>query len=128
MPQDGLAAVFLVVYLGLLILIVASMWTVFTKANKPGWASIIPIFNTYIMLKIGDNSGWYLLLLLIPLVNLFVLAKMNIDIAEKFGKGFGFGLGLTFLPFVFFPILAFGDATYRGAGGSGGASGRQPVA
>jgi len=38
-----------------------------------------------------------------------------VDTARRFGKGTGFGIGLFFLPFVFFPLLAFGDAQYAGA-------------
>jgi hypothetical protein len=37
-----------------------------------------------------------------------------IALAEKFGKGAGFGIGLAFLPFIFYPILGFGSATYVG--------------
>ena len=110
----------LVLYLGILVLTIASMWTVFEKADQPGWAALIPIFNTYVMLKIGDNSGWYLLLMLIPLVNLYALWKMNIGIAKAFGKDIGWALGLWFLPIVFLPLLAFGDASYRGGGDSAG--------
>lgn len=112
--------VLLFLYLGIIVLMIASTWKVFTKANEPGWAALIPIYNTYIMLKIGDNPGWFLLLFFVPLVNLYAMGRMNVDLAKKFGKGLGFGLGLMFLPFIFFPILAFGDATYRSAGSAGG--------
>jgi hypothetical protein len=37
-----------------------------------------------------------------------------IDFAKSFGKGLGFGLGLVFLPIIFFPALAWGDAEYLG--------------
>jgi hypothetical protein len=73
------------------------------------------------MLKIGDSPGWFLLLMIIPLINLYAFGKTYVGIAEAFGKGIGWGVGLWFLPFVFFPLLAFSDASYRGgAGGSGG--------
>jgi hypothetical protein len=35
-------------------------------------------------------------------------------LAKSFGKGALFTLGLVFLPFIFFPVLAFGDAEYKG--------------
>ena len=38
----GYLAVLLVVY----ILVVIAMWKVFTKAGKPGWASLIPVYNS----------------------------------------------------------------------------------
>ena len=124
MAQNGAVAIFLLVFLGLGVLMIASMWTVFVKANRPGWAAIVPIYNTYVMLKIGGNPGWYLLLLLIPLVNIFIGIKMNIDVAKAFGQGLGMGLGLSFLPLLFLPLLAFGDYTYLGDGGRGGGPGR----
>ena len=96
-----------------LVLIVA-MWKVFTKAGQPGWASIIPIYNVYIWCKIVGRPGWWVILLLIPFVNFIIAIILSIDLAKSFGKGVGFGLGLAFLGFIFWPILAFGSAQYQG--------------
>jgi len=49
----------------------------------------------------------------IPFVNFVIAIIMYLAFAEKFGKGAGFAMGLVFLPFIFFPILAFGDAQYQ---------------
>ncbi|WP_137284696.1 DUF5684 domain-containing protein [Halorussus salinisoli] len=127
MAQDIAGTMLVVGYLGFLVLIVASMWKVFEKADEPGWAALIPIYNTYVMLKIGDNPGWYLLLMIIPIANLYAIGKMHVGIAKAFGKGVGWGVGLWFLPFVFFPMLAFGDASYHGGGSGGGSAGGQPA-
>ena len=54
------------------VLMIAAMWKVFTKAGQPGWASIIPIYNLYIWCKIVGRPGWWILLMLIPLVNIIV--------------------------------------------------------
>ena len=106
---------------GLLIalLIIVAMWKVFTKAGQPGWASIIPIYNLYIWCKIVGRPWWWILLMLIPLVNFIICIILCIDLAKSFGKGVGFGLGLAFLGIIFFPILGFGSAQYQGpvAGG-----------
>ncbi len=96
------------------VLFVVVMWRVFTKAGQPGWAAIIPIYNTYILLKIAGRPWWWLLLFLIPLVNVVIAIVVTVDIARNFGKGGGFAVGMIFLPFVFYPILAFGDAQYQG--------------
>ena len=96
------------------ILMIAALWKVFTKAGQPGWAAIIPIYNVYILCKIGGKSGWWVLLLMVPLLNIIFAILLSIAIAEKFGKGAGFGLGLTFLGVIFYPILGFGDAQYHG--------------
>lgn len=113
---SGLASgVVLVIQLAILVALIAGMAKVFAKAGEPAWGAIVPIYNTYLLIKIGGNPWWYLLLLLIPLVNVLVLAKVSIDVASAFGKGIGYGLGLWLLQPVFYPLLGFGDATYRGA-------------
>ena len=97
--------------LGLICII--SMWKLFKKANKPGWASIVPIYNIIVMLEIAGMSPVYILLLFLPIINLVIMIKIYINIAKKFGKGTGYALGLMFLGVFFLPMLAFGDATYE---------------
>lgn len=106
--------VMMVVYLAIMVLIIAGVWKVFVKAGKPGWACLIPIYNVIVLLEIAGKELWWIILLFIPLVNFVVLILVTIALAEKFGKGAGFGLGLAFLPMVFYPILGFGDARYQG--------------
>lgn len=105
---------FMVICLAIVVLVIAGMWKVFVKAGKPGWASLIPIYNVIVLLEIAGKPLWWIILFLIPLVNFVVLILVAIAIAEKFGKGAGFGLGLAFIPMVFYPILGFGDAQYQG--------------
>jgi hypothetical protein len=95
------------------VFIIAALWKVFVKAGRPGWAAIIPVYNSYVLIKIAHRPGWWLLLFIIPLVNLVFLIILAIDVAKAFGKGAGFGCGLAFLGFIFYPILGFGSATYR---------------
>jgi hypothetical protein len=99
----------------IVLLVIVSMWKVFEKAGHPGWAAIIPIFNLYIVCKIAGRPGWWILLFMIPLVSFVIAIILGIDVAKAFGKGAGFGIGLTFLGVIFYPILAFSDATYQGA-------------
>jgi hypothetical protein len=107
---------------GLLIalLLIVAMWKVFTKAGQPGWASIIPIYNLYIWCKIVGRPGWWILLMLIPFVNIIVGIILCIDMAKSFGKGAGFGIGLALLGVIFIPILGFGSAQYQGPSASQG--------
>ena len=111
--DDSSNLILVILYLAVIIFMVASMWRVFEKAGQPGWSVLIPIYNIYIMLKIAGKPGWWLVLLIIPLVNLIIEIMIYIAIANKFGKGGGFVVGLIFLPFIFFPILAFGSAEYK---------------
>jgi hypothetical protein len=103
-----------VCYFAVVILLIAAMWKVFSKAGQPGWAAIIPIYNFYIMCKVAGRPGWWVILMFIPLVNFIILIILMIDIAKSFGKGVGFGLGLAFLGIIFWPILGFGSAQYQG--------------
>jgi len=98
-----------------LVLLIAGMWKVFQKAGKPGWAAIIPIYNIIVLLQITGKPIWWLILYFIPFVNVVVLVLVCLALAKHFGKSVAFGIGLALLPFIFYPILGFGDATYGGA-------------
>jgi hypothetical protein len=107
------------------IITIVGMWKVMEKAGKPGWAAIIPIYNIIVLLEIIGRPLWWIFFFLIPLVNVAFAILLYIDLAKSFGQGTGFGLGLMFLSFVFFPILGFGDARYVGpAVAAGGPPGR----
>jgi len=104
----------MLVSLAVLVIVIASMWVVFTKAGQPGWAAIIPIYNVIVLLEIIGRPLWWIVLLFIPCVNVVVPIVLSIDLAKSFGKDTLFGIGLWLLGFIFFPILAFGDAKYQG--------------
>lgn len=95
----------------------AGMWAVFSKAGHGGWKALVPVYNLYVMLQIGDNAWWWLLVLFVPIVQLYALYKIQAGVARAFGRGIGFALGLVFLGFVFYPLLGFGDAQYRDPSG-----------
>lgn len=109
-PLGGL--IMLVVYLGVWAFM---WWKVFVKAGQPGWAAIVPIYNIYVLLKVGGKPWWWLILLIIPIVNFVMLLLLSLSMAKNFGKGSGFGIGLWLLSFIFYPILGFGSATYQAA-------------
>ena len=94
---------------------IAAMWKVFTKAGKPGWASIIPIYNMVVLLDIAGKPVWWIILFFIPIVNFIFAILTYVGLADRFGKGGGFAVGLILLGIIFFPILGFGSAQYRGA-------------
>ena len=92
---------------------IVAQWKVFEKAGQAGWKCLVPIYNIYVMLVIAEKPWWWLLLMLVPLVSIVIYLLMTIAIANKFGKGLVFGLGLFFAGFVFFPVLAFDGSTYN---------------
>lgn len=101
-------------YIAVIVFAIVVQWKIFTKAGQPGWASIIPIYNIIVLLEIVGKPWWYLLLMLIPIVNIVILIMVMIALAKVFGKDGGFAVGLILLSIIFMAILAFGDAKYLG--------------
>jgi len=115
--DSGMAAMgtgVLIFYLVILVLMIVSMWKIFTKAGKPGWASIIPIYNLIVLLEIVGKPIWWILLLIIPLVNLVILIIVTHRLSLSFGQGVGTTILLIILPVIGYPMLGFGSATYVG--------------
>lgn len=137
-----------VIYLGLIALMITSMWKIYAKANQPGWASIIPVYNLIVFFRVIQRPKWWLFIylggilaymgialfsfilvmengikptylgIILSIGTIIILALSIISImdthrlSKAFGNGVGFTLGLLFLPIIFIPILAFGDARY----------------
>lgn len=106
------------------IIIIAGMWKAFEKAKKPGWAAIIPIYNTIVILQIAGRPIWWILLFLlgfIPFVGwiiaFIIAAVVYNDLAKSYKKGVGTTLLLLFIPIIGWPYLGFGDAKYKGPAG-----------
>jgi hypothetical protein len=106
--------VVMVIQLAIFAAIIAGIWKAFVKAGEPGWAAIVPIYNTITMAKIAGRDWWWGLLPIIPCVGIVVMIMMSMDIAKNFGKSSGFGIGLALLGPIFWPMLGFGDAQYSG--------------
>ena len=105
---------FLVLWLAFIVFLIAAQWKIYEKAGQPGWACIIPIYNIYVLLKIVGKPGWWIIMMLIPIVNIIFLIWMINMLSKSFGKDEGFTIGLLLLGIVFYPILGFGDAQYVG--------------
>ncbi len=106
-------------YLALVVFFLVTMWKVFTKAGKPGWAAIVPIYNSIVLLEIVGRPIWWIVLMLIPFVNIVVAIIVTNDLAKSFGKTVGWTVGLILLPIIFYPMLAFGNAKYGGPAAAG---------
>lgn len=110
----GITLFSLVIY----VLSIIAMWRIFTKANKPGWASLIPVYNMVVLFQIVGMNPWLLLLFIIPFVNFIaavvLMIMLSIKLAKAFGKGTGFAVGLIFLNSIFMLILGLGNSEYIG--------------
>ena len=109
---------FLVIWLALMVFFIICGWKIFVKAGEEGWKSIIPIYSGIIMCKIVGKPWWWILLFCIPIVNIVIAIWLTNLLSKSFGKSEGFTVGLIFLGFIFYPILAF-DRTivYKGPAG-----------
>jgi hypothetical protein len=102
------------IFVALLVLMIASLWKLFTKAGQPGWTAVIPLWNLFVIMEIaGKPLGWAFLLML-PIVGVYFTILTCIAFSKKFGKSVEFGVGLCVLPFIFLPALAFSNAKFRG--------------
>lgn len=113
MDNEGLMAAMgtvMFVYGAILLLLVISMWKIFTKAGKPGWAAIIPIYNCIVLLEIVGKPVWWIILLMIPFVNIIFMIILSHRLSLVFGKGIGTTILLLLV--IGYPILAFGSAQY----------------
>ena len=106
--------VFLFIGLFISLIMIISFWKIFSKANKPGWAAIVPIYNTIVLLEVVGKPLWWFFLLIIPGVNFVILIMILHRLSVSFGKDVGTTLLLIFLPFIGFPMLGFGSAKYVG--------------
>jgi hypothetical protein len=102
------------IWLAVVVLLVASLWKLFVKAGKPGWAALIPFYNLIVLLQIVGRPVWWFVLMIIPFVNIIFTIIVTHDTSKSFGRGVGTTLLLIFLPFIGYPMLAFGDAKYVG--------------
>lgn len=121
MEEPGLIALglailipFILICISILVLEIVALWFVLEKAGEPGWAAIIPIYNYLMVIKIAGKPWWFILLTLIPVVNLVIYIIILNGLSKSFGKDEGFTVGLFFLHFIFLPILGFGQSKYVG--------------
>lgn len=137
----AMLGVLLVILLVYYIIMVIAQWRIFAKAGQPGWKSIIPFYNSYILYKIVWQVKWFWIVFGLGILssvvswlnmsggNGFLLAVSRIIVvvafilsvflcsktAKAYGKGIGFTVGLVLLHPIFMLILAFGSAEYVGA-------------
>ena len=115
----GMMATILMVALAVAVFMAICLWKIFTKAGKPGWAGIIPVYKYMVMAEISGKPAWWgLVINFIPCIGVPIMYFiLLIELAKSFGKGGAFGVGLILVPVIFFPILAFDGSTYVGPGG-----------
>lgn len=112
----GVSVVVMLFWLAIVVVALIGAWKVFEKAGKPGWAALIPIYNTYILLQIIGEEPWKLILTFIPFVNIVMYLLWSIKLGAAFGKSSGWSVVLLFLlsP-IGYLILGFGKDQFHGS-------------
>jgi Family of unknown function (DUF5684) len=112
--DSGSSATIMVVVVAAALFYLVASWRIYTKAGEPGWAAIVPIVSTFYLLKIVGRPFWWFFVFLIPFAGtVFGIVALH-DLSRSFGHGGWFTTGLLFLPFIFWPVLAFSGARYVG--------------
>ncbi len=123
---------------------IIAYWKMFTKAGEPGWKSIIPFYNQYVMYKLTWKTSWfwislivavvygvftslnqnfpdvmlYAVLLLVFAIIILVLTIISYHkISKSYGHGAGYTVGMLFLWPIFVLILGYGKSRYIGPEG-----------
>ena len=116
--SSGGMIVYMIIMLAVAVFSIVSMWKVFKKAGKEGWAALIPIYNLVVLFQISGIDPKKLLWFLLPFIGQIIvfvyLIMAYINLAKAFGKSSRFAAGLIFLNVVFMGILAFDDSVYSG--------------
>lgn len=111
----AVAGTMMLVFLAIAVVFIVGMWKVFVKAGRPGWACLVPFYNIYVMCKMAGKPGWWLVLFLIPFVNIVIALKVAIGIARSFGQSTAFGVVRLFLlNGIGYLVLGFGNYRYVG--------------
>lgn len=97
--DDTSAVGMFIVYLLLYLYFAYTLMIIANKTNtENSWYAWIPIVNFYLMCKIADKPGWWVILFFIPLVNIVISIIVWMKIAEKRGKPSWLGILYIFPP------------------------------
>jgi len=111
-PDAGMMAFWIIFGIACYIYLAVCLQTIARKTNTPnGWLAWIPIANIYLMCVIAGKAWWWLLLCLIPYVNIIFIVILWWKIAEARGKPGWWGL-LFLVPvvnLVIIGVIAFSD-------------------
>ena len=110
-------------YIIVFILITLLTWVglaqIFKKANVEPWKAFVPILNWSEWLKLIGKPQWWIILLFIPLVNIFYYAYMLLGLSKAFKHyGFWHHAAAVLFPFIYLPYLGFSkEEKYFGVDG-----------
>ncbi len=95
-----ISGVFFQIILAIICLTVVGQWKMLQKADKPGWAELISVYNAIVLTEIAKMPMWWVAKLFIPFVNIVFGISLTNAISKAYGKDEVFTVGLIFLPFI----------------------------
>ena len=108
----GITVMILVVYAVILVIMVVSLWRLFVKANKPGWAAIVTIYNTIVQLDVAGRPWlWVLVMAFVPIFGFWLAIVSVLDFMKSYGKSAGFAVFAIFFPIIAYPMMALSKST-----------------
>lgn len=114
----GFMMVYFLIIIAITIVAVVSMWRLFEKAGRPGWAAVVPIYNTIVALEVAGRPWWWIFLFFIPVANIVFAVIYMLEFARSYGKDNVYGILMLIFPYIMMPILAFSkDTKYLGPAG-----------
>jgi signal peptidase I len=99
---------YIVVFILSYLLPFAGISKLFELRGEKAWKAYVPVMNFLIWNKIIGKASWKVALLFVPIVNIFVIASMAIDLNRSFSR-FSFldNVWAIVVPFIWFPYLGF---------------------
>jgi signal peptidase I len=96
----------------LLVIILFPMlnYWIFSDAGVEGYKALIPFYNYYIWLQVIGKPWWWLILMLVPFINFFMIMLMLVQTAISYGKNdLGSQALAVLVPFVYIPYLGISE-------------------
>jgi hypothetical protein len=108
--------IYLLIFVVMVIPGIIVNWKLFEKAGKPGWASIVPLYNSYVMTEIARVPTWYFFMLFVPFANIVFMIMILIGFVKQYRTSGGFWIGYFLLPLV--SLFMLKSVEYAGEGGT----------
>ncbi len=61
-------------------------WKLYVKAGYKAWEAAVPVYNAYVLMKIINRPGAWVILLFIPMINVIMLPIIWVETLRAFGK------------------------------------------
>lgn len=113
---SGMLLFFGIFALAIYLLTAVAMWRLFTKAGEAGWKSLIPVYNSWVFLRMGDQASWWAIVGLVPVVGIVGYVFMAIaayNIGLKLQKEAWWVILYIIVPIIWLYILAFDKSTWK---------------